>query len=148
MYHLSMFYYSRKPHWKLLYFVVYCTCIQSTSCSSVATCNDFTVDKCQISSGSLLETVKDISEDNCQYYCDVIYKNECIFFIYDRRQILCELIQESLDDYINSCRKFGGPASPSILECSKSDDKCKVGKPCLQKIQDSTILLMFYTNFN
>ena len=86
------------------------------------------MDKCQIDPGGLLETVKDISEVNCQFYCNVIYGGKCTFFIYDRREVLCELINEPFENYINSCGKFGGPSSPSISQCYDSDDKCKVIK--------------------
>ena len=89
-------------------------------------CNDFTIDKCRIDPGSLLETVKDISDVNCQFYCNVIYEGRCTFFIYDRREVLCELVNEPFENYINTCGKFGGPSNPSMSECSDSDDKCKV----------------------
>ena len=100
--------------------------IEARVTSTVPTCNDFTIDKCHIEPGGLLETVKDISIDNCQFYCNFIYKDLCTFFIYDRREVLCELVKEPFENYINTCGKFGGPSNPSTSECSDSDDKCKV----------------------
>ena len=94
--------------------------------SKVPTCNDFTIDKCHIDPGGLLETVKDISIDNCQFYCNIIYKDLCTFFIYDRKEVLCELIKEPFDNYVHSCSKYGGPNSPTISECYDSNDGCKV----------------------
>ena len=94
--------------------------------TDVSTCHDFTIDKCHIDPDGLLETVKDISIENCQFYCNIIYKDLCTFFIYDRKQVLCELIQEPFENYVQSCSKYGGPKDPSISECYDSNDKCKV----------------------
>ena len=100
--------------------------IEASVTSKISTCNDFTIDKCHIEPGGLLETVKDISIDNCQFYCNIIYKDLCTFFIYDRKEVLCQLIQEPFDNYVQSCSKYGGPKNPTISECYDSNDGCKV----------------------
>ena len=92
-------------------------------------CNDFTIDKCQYDENGLLETIKDIDEAQCQFYCDVIYGGVCNFFIYDRKQVICELLQEPFGNYIHTCRKVAGPPTPLVSSCFDSDDQCKV---CLQ----------------
>ena len=58
------------------------------------TCQDYTIDKCFYDENGLIETLKDIDETSCQFYCDVIYKGLCNFFIYDHKQVVCELLQE------------------------------------------------------
>ena len=57
---------------------------------------------------------------------NVIYKDKCTFFIYDRKEVLCGLIEEPYDNYVHTCDKYGGPVHPSISECYDSDDDCKV----------------------
>lgn len=90
------------------------------------TCNDFTIDKCQYDDNGLLETLKDVTETDCQFYCDVIYKGLCNFFIYDHKQVICELLAEPFGNYVDTCRKVGGPPNPTVESCEKSTDPCKV----------------------
>ena len=89
-------------------------------------CQDFTVDKCEYDDGGLLETIKDISEDDCQFFCNSIYTGICTFFIFDRQQIICELLQQPFGNYINSCQKVAGPPEPLVSSCRESEDECKV----------------------
>ena len=100
--------------------------IKANTISEVAPCNAFTIDKCKIDPGGLLETVKDISVVNCQFYCNVIYGDVCTFFIYDYKEVLCEIITEPFENYVKSCGKYAGPPKPSISECYDSNDECKV----------------------
>ena len=90
------------------------------------TCQDYTIDKCFYDENGLIETLKDIDETSCQFYCDVIYKGLCNFFIYDHKQVVCELLQEPFGNYVESCRKVGGPPSPLVDTCQQSTDPCKV----------------------
>ena len=90
------------------------------------TCQDYTIDKCTYDQNGLIETLKDIDESSCQFFCDVVYKGLCNFFIYDHQQVMCELLQEPFGNYVDSCHKAGGPPSPSIDFCEKSADPCKV----------------------
>ena len=93
---------------------------------NLQSCQDFTLDKCLFDEEGLIETIKDIDETTCQMYCDLIYSGECNFFIYDRKQIVCGLFSESLEDYMDSCKKVGGPSNPSVDSCKVSSDPCKV----------------------
>jgi hypothetical protein len=71
--------------------------------------------------------VKDIEEEACQQYCDIIYQSRCLFFVYDRKQRTCNLLSEPIDDYANTCKKIAGPKAPSIADCKEvADDPCKV----------------------
>ena len=124
---VRMLHFNNKHIWKLFLCVILVFApVQLFSSQFKSSCNDFTIDKCNIDPGGLLETVKDISERNCQFYCNVIYKDKCTFFIYDRKEVLCELIEEPYDNYVHTCDKYGGPVHPSISECYDSDDDCKV----------------------
>ena len=44
--------------------------------SNIATCNDFTIDTCHFNDGAIIETVKDVSESNCQFFCHNIYSRD------------------------------------------------------------------------
>ena len=90
------------------------------------TCQDITIDKCFYDDDGLIETLKDVDEASCQFYCNVIYAGQCTFFIYDHKQVICELLQEPFGNYADSCRKIGGPPSPSVDSCKDSNDPCKV----------------------
>ena len=94
--------------------------------SNAQTCQDITIDKCFFDDDGLIETLKDVDEASCQFYCNVIYAGQCNFFIYDHKQVLCELLQEPFGNYVDSCRKIGGPPSPSVDSCQDSNDPCKV----------------------
>ena len=47
-------------------------------------CAGFSIDKCTLESNSIIETLKDVGEDDCQFYCNVIYSPECKYYIYDK----------------------------------------------------------------
>ena len=96
--------------------------------TDLPTCNDFTIDTCHIEDGAIIETVKDVTEADCQFFCHNIYFPNCTFFIFDKKQHLCEIINEPFENYVQSCKKYGGPKSPSISECYDSNDECKVSK--------------------
>jgi hypothetical protein len=70
--------------------------------------------------------VKDIEEDFCQKYCSVIYAGRCKFFIYDRKQKICNLLSEPIDDYVTTCKKVAGPKTPSFEDCDTEADPCRV----------------------
>ncbi len=85
------------------------------------------MDKCTVELEGLIETVKDIDQEFCQKYCAVIYTGICKFFIYDRKQRICNLLSEPLENYIQTCRKIAGPKTPSFDECTGSlQDPCNV----------------------
>lgn len=115
------------------------------------TCGDFVLDKCTIELEGFIETVKDLTEENCQRYCDVIYPGLCKvnwillekinpywvfkiwssnynlqFFIFDRKQRLCHLFSETMDDYTKTCVKVSGPKEPSLETCQSSPQPCEV----------------------
>merc|ERR1712018_900850 len=89
------------------------------------TCQDFTLDNCFFDEGGLIESFKDIDETTCQMFCDLIYTEECNFFLYERKHVVCGLFRKSPDDYLNSCKIFGGPSNPSVDSCKESSDPCK-----------------------
>ena len=85
------------------------------------------MDQCSIEPEGLIETITDVDVEFCQKYCDVIYPDICKFFIYDRRQRICSLLSEPIENYIDTCRKVAGPKTPSIEECAGSlEDPCNV----------------------
>ena len=67
-----------------------------------------------------------IGEAACQLYCSGVYEGQCTFFIYDRKQSLCELFDSEVEDFAGSCNRLGGTPSPSLASCQDSDDECLV----------------------
>ena len=112
-----------KNMWITLFFV--CT-ILLVSTKGSNDCVGYSVDKCAVEDGALIETIKDIDEENCQFYCNVIYGQNCTFYIYDKKQVVCEVFRSEMKDYIDSCKKYGGPPDPSVAQCLSSHNECKV----------------------
>ena len=98
-------------------------------------CNGYTVDKCELGNDTIIETLKDSTEYDCQFFCNIVYSGVCKFFIFDKQQVICQLINEELKTYTDTCRKFGGPPNPSIQECEELEDNCKV---------HSQLIVIFY----
>ena len=110
---------------RLSFTLVYLTALSATDSISTE-CNDYTFDKCEFNSDAVIETLSASQPDDCQFYCDVLYNNTCTFFIHDNQQHTCTLLTEELETYINTCRKIGGPLIPSIYDCKRLQDPCKV----------------------
>ena len=89
-------------------------------------CAGYSIDKCTLEDNSIIETLKDVGEDDCQFYCNVIYGQNCTFYIYDKKQVVCEVFRSEMKDYIDSCKKYGGPPDPSVAQCLSSHNECKV----------------------
>jgi hypothetical protein len=89
-------------------------------------CRDVTRDDCEYSDQGPFESSKDLTEALCQQYCSDIYPGRCTFFIYDRKQGVCELFDTQQNDYVNSCKKIAGPRGPGIETCSTDPDPCIV----------------------
>ena len=89
-----------------------------------ANCRDTTLDSC------LRDQPFDIfiipSEKICQQLCREDYADNCVFFIYDRLNQICELFDFNEQDFADSCQKVGGTPEPSLVECQQSDDPCSV----------------------
>ncbi len=89
-------------------------------------CKAFTVDTCTFEEEGLLETLKDVVEDEvCQQFCTIIYGSRCKFFIHDRKQNTCKIFDQNLDNFLQTCRKVGGPREP---DCKSVTDPCIVSK--------------------
>ena len=61
-------------------------------------------------------------------YCDVIYEGRCKFFVFDKNENLCSVLDEPIEIYESTCLKFAGPKSPSYDECTDQapSDPCSV----------------------
>jgi len=89
-------------------------------------CDKFVVDQCMRPKGKdnfAFETVNTETADGCLYYCNTIYgASKCKFFIFDRRQNLCELWKIKVEDYEGTCHKKGGPKADVNTKCK--DNPC------------------------
>jgi hypothetical protein len=90
-------------------------------------CTGYSVDKCTLEDNSIIETLKDVGEDDCQFYCAVIYALDCKFYIMDKQQVSCQLMKSEMSNYVSSCKKYAGPPEPTVAKCLSSNDECKVG---------------------
>ena len=95
-------------------------------------CREFLVDQCLSSSGNpQVEVVHNVTMDECSFFCNTIYKDNCTFYIQDNKQRICEIWTMDFGTYEQGCTKHEGPKSPlwdpqvdSPTGCE--DDKCKV----------------------
>jgi len=98
-------------------------------------CDKFVVDQCERPKGKdnfAFETVNTETADDCQFYCDTIYNNKatdpkvqkCKFFVFDRRQNLCELWKITKEEYEGTCHKKGGPKNAADVKTACAKDAC------------------------
>jgi len=91
-------------------------------------CDKFVVDQCMRPDGTnnfAFETVNTKTADECQSFCNDIYGPEkCKFFVFDRRQKLCELWKIKVEDYEGTCHKKGGPKKADDVKKNCAADKC------------------------
>lgn len=101
-----------------------CVC-ESLTPEAPNPCADFNLNKC--SNGGLIEKLDDIvDEAECQFFCAVIYKHQgCQFYIYDTQQLICELREMEMKDYVQSCTQVGGPVEPDVENCILSTHPCR-----------------------
>ena len=119
-----------------------CLVKNQTTYTKTSLPKDFTLDKCTVELEGLIEQVKDIDESYCQMYCNIIYPGRCKFFIYDRKQRICSLLDGNIDDYVETCSKTAGPKTPSYVDCSANTDPCQVVTSAI-----SLKLIKSYTTF-
>jgi len=97
-------------------------------------CDKFVVDQCLKPDGRdnfAFETVNTDTADDCQFYCHDIYGAEkCKFFIFDRKQGLCELWKIDIDQYEKTCQKKGGPKKEPA-ECATNPCKKFKNEYCI-----------------
>ena len=78
-------------------------------------------------------------ELTCQMFCDQVYPSKCTFWIFDKKQTLCDLFDYEIDVFTQSCKKIGGPKEPDFESCATDPD------PCVVSNSTATIMLFFET---
>ena len=89
-------------------------------------CMDYSLDGCVIDEDLIVQVISGISQQECQALCAVVYKGICNFFTFDITTSKCELTEQHLDDYVDSCSGIAAPPTPSVETCLSSSDPCKV----------------------
>lgn len=95
-----------------------------------ADCKDTSFDICD-SNVQAFETAKGLDPTKCQKFCRDIYDGEnsaekCTFFIFDKRDNLCQLFDKDVQEYFGSCNVTAGTPQPVLSECQSEDSECKV----------------------
>jgi hypothetical protein len=84
---------------KILNFLIFflsCRCnsmsLLSNNVNDVSggSCRDYTFDSCRINVDSIVETVKNVTENQCQEFCVTVFAMDCSIFVYNRIQVLLE----------------------------------------------------------
>ena len=89
-------------------------------------CRDYTFEDCNFANGPF-ETAKDLDDASiCQQFCSLVYTEDCTFFVWDRINVICELYDYNMTEYLNSCKTLGGSPSPGLEACEEYVDKCMV----------------------
>ena len=67
----------------------YSMSLLSTNVNDVneGSCRDYTFDSCRINVDSIIETVKNITENQCQEFCITVFGKDCSIFVYNRIQV-------------------------------------------------------------
>ena len=82
-------------------------------------------------------------ELTCQMFCDQVYPDKCTFWIFDKKQTLCDLFDYDKDVFTQSCKKFGGPKEPDFESCATDSDPCVVSRIwCEEKLQIAATSLL------
>lgn len=89
-------------------------------------CTLYTIDKCSLDENLILDTLNDVSNEDCQFACRETYKEECTFFIYNKTDGSCGLTTQSFKQYTDSCLEIGGPSEPIVSECIDEIDPCNI----------------------
>ena len=89
-------------------------------------CRDYTFEDGNFANGPF-ETAKDLDDASiCQQFCFLVYTEQCTFFVWDRINMICELYDYNMTEYLNSCKTLGGSPSPGLEACEEYVDKCMV----------------------
>ena len=90
-------------------------------------CRSYTLDRCEFSADILHTTTLDVDDVFCQTLCDLLYGDECKYFVYDYPQRQCDIYGTKHDPTFKSlCAEHGGPVLPTIGHCEANDDPCIV----------------------
>ena len=75
-----------------------------------------------------VEVLHNVTMDDCQFFCNEIYKENCTFFISDKRQNLCEIWTIAAKDYEKDCVKHEGPVGKEgdLAICKDNTKDCNV----------------------
>jgi len=91
-------------------------------------CTDYLVDQCFHPSqdSPQVEVLHNVTMDDCQFFCNEIYKDNCTFFISDKRQNLCEIWTIAAGDYEKDCVKHEGPVGKEgdLAICKDNTKDC------------------------
>ena len=95
--------------------------------STIENCTTYTYNRCYFDEDVLLDTLFDITDSDCQYFCDEIYREKSKYFVYDYCKGRCHIYgSQKEDDFGSYCSEHGGPPQPSIATCAGIEDPCKV----------------------
>ena len=83
-------------------------------------CSKLTVGDCNAAEDEMLDTVTNIPDpETCQMLCQIMAADrDCKFFTHSEVSRLCVLYHNR---YLDSCNTIGGPAQPTLAQCTEDD---------------------------
>lgn len=88
-------------------------------------CQDFVQDQCD-QMNHIFESLETRDVFECQYYCQLIFNDDCGSFQYDTTTKICNILNATVVDV--TCAIKAGPKTPWINNCPDSKDPCTVSK--------------------
>ena len=80
-------------------------------------CSSFAESKCTFEDDIIIEKVDEVTSiELCQFYCSVIYSDECKYFVYNRKMKTCDVMRTN---EIESCIKMSGCNNPHATSCGQ-----------------------------
>ena len=97
-------------------------------------CSAFSTSKCEFQDDIIVEKLEGVTEiENCQFYCSLIYVEECEYFIFDRTMQTCEIMSTS---DIDTCTKASGGLTPEAKFCESIFKDGIYEHSCLVRLYD------------
>jgi hypothetical protein len=100
-------------------------------------CSAFSKTKCEYKDDIIIEKLEGVTSiENCQFYCSVIYSEECKYFVFDRTMETCEIMNTI---NIDTCTRISGGWKPEASFCESIFEDGIYEHSCLVRLQYFTL---------
>ena len=80
-------------------------------------CTSYYIEKCKYDPDDFIDSIYVKTREKCQASCNDDYPDKCKTFIFDRLNERCDLLKLPLEDYMKTCKLYGGPTTGSVANC-------------------------------